>query len=240
MTKGSDAENEGSCGGRSCPRWSAVRECRFKNEQGSQRRINSSQCKWWRSHTGSSLHGSGARLSNDGVMSAAIVLGHAADLYIRGGTIGLLTLRAGAMMARRGSRGRRFAQHRAYRPRHRQRGQDGQHDDTDRSLCQAHGSSIPRAHSRTHFANGEVAFHRETRLNRRALPMTDTELNVMAALAIIGLSSSPNQGYRIPAAIGTPATLRERWSSRKPGRGPQLVRLRRGYVRGVTFTGLQA
>ena len=37
--------------------------------------------------------------------------------------------------------------------------------------------------------------------------MTDTELNVIAALAIIGLSSSPNQGYSTPAAIGTPATL---------------------------------
>ena len=46
-----------------------------------------------------------------------------------------------------------------------------------------------------------------TRRNRRALPMTDTELNVMAALAIIGLSSNPNTGYRTPAAIGTPSTL---------------------------------
>jgi hypothetical protein len=32
------------------------------------------------------------------------------------------------------------------------------------------------------------------RLSRRALPMTDTELNVIAALAMIGLSSSPNAG----------------------------------------------
>ena len=207
VTKGSDAENEGSCGGRSCPRWSAVRERRFKNGQGPQRRINSGHCKWWRSHTGTSLHGSGARLSDDGVMGAAIVLRHAADLYISGGTIGLLTLRAGAMMARRRSRGSRFAQHRAYRPRHRQSSQDGQHDDTDRTLCQAHSSSIPRAHSRARFANGEVAFHRETRFNRRALPMTDTELNVMAALAIIGLSNRPKKGYSTPAAIGTPRTL---------------------------------
>jgi hypothetical protein len=49
--------------------------------------------------------------------------------------------------------------------------------------------------------------HSDTRLNRSALPITDTELKVIAALAIIGLRSSPNQGYRIPAAIGTPATL---------------------------------
>ena len=34
----------------------------------------------------------------------------------------------------------------------------------------------------------------EIRLNRKALPMTDTELNVIAALAIIGLSSSPMNG----------------------------------------------
>src|SRR5687767_4067368 len=111
-------------------------------------------------------------------------------------------------MVRRGASGSGgIAQHRAHRPRHRQSSQDGQHDDTDRSLCQAHGSSIPRAHSKAHSANGEVAFHRETLLNRSALPMTETELNVIAALAIIGLSSSPNQGYRMPAAIGTPATL---------------------------------
>ena len=37
--------------------------------------------------------------------------------------------------------------------------------------------------------------------------MTETELNVIAALAIIGLSRMPHHGYRIPAAIGTPATL---------------------------------
>jgi hypothetical protein len=39
------------------------------------------------------------------------------------------------------------------------------------------------------------------------LPITVTELNVIAPLAIIGLSNTPNHGYRIPAAIGTPATL---------------------------------
>ena len=37
--------------------------------------------------------------------------------------------------------------------------------------------------------------------------MTDTELNVMAALAIIGLNRTPKNGYRIPAATGTPTTL---------------------------------
>ena len=37
--------------------------------------------------------------------------------------------------------------------------------------------------------------------------MTDTELNVMAAAAIIGLNKMPNVGYRIPAATGTPMAL---------------------------------
>ena len=41
-------------------------------------------------------------------------------------------------------------------------------------------------------------------LKRSALTITDTELNVIAALAIIGLSRSPKIGYRTPAAIGTP------------------------------------
>ena len=36
------------------------------------------------------------------------------------------------------------------------------------------------------------------------MPITDTELNVIAALAIIGLSSNPKNGYSTPAAIGTP------------------------------------
>jgi hypothetical protein len=37
--------------------------------------------------------------------------------------------------------------------------------------------------------------------------MTDTELNVIAALAIIGLSNTPSIGYRMPAATGTPSVL---------------------------------
>ena len=41
----------------------------------------------------------------------------------------------------------------------------------------------------------------------KAFAITETELKVIAALAIIGLNSRPNQGYRIPAATGTPATL---------------------------------
>ena len=49
--------------------------------------------------------------------------------------------------------------------------------------------------------------HSVCRLSRSALAMTDTELNVIAALAMIGLSSRPNAGYSTPAAMGTPSTL---------------------------------
>jgi hypothetical protein len=44
-------------------------------------------------------------------------------------------------------------------------------------------------------------------LNRSAFPITDTELKLIAAAAMIGLSSMPNAGYKTPAAIGTPAAL---------------------------------
>ncbi len=37
--------------------------------------------------------------------------------------------------------------------------------------------------------------------------MTETELNVIAALAQIGLMSVPTNGYRTPAATGTPTAL---------------------------------
>ena len=42
---------------------------------------------------------------------------------------------------------------------------------------------------------------------RNALPITDTELKLMAAAAIIGESSMPKKGYNTPAATGTPSTL---------------------------------
>ena len=42
---------------------------------------------------------------------------------------------------------------------------------------------------------------------RRAFVITDTELKLIAAAAIIGLSNSPKNGYRIPAAIGTPSEV---------------------------------
>ena len=49
--------------------------------------------------------------------------------------------------------------------------------------------------------------YKSTRRRRNALAITETELNVMAALAIIGLSRIPKNGYNTPAAMGTPAKL---------------------------------
>ena len=52
-----------------------------------------------------------------------------------------------------------------------------------------------------------VPGHSLTFRSRRALPITDTELNVIAAAAIMGLSSNPNTGYSAPPAIGIPMAL---------------------------------
>lgn len=42
---------------------------------------------------------------------------------------------------------------------------------------------------------------------RKALLITDTELKLIAAAAIIGDNKIPKTGYKTPAAIGTPAEL---------------------------------
>src|SRR6202049_5364154 len=49
--------------------------------------------------------------------------------------------------------------------------------------------------------------HNANFLNRSALAITETELNVIAALAIVGLSSRQKNGYRTPAASGIPIVL---------------------------------
>jgi hypothetical protein len=43
--------------------------------------------------------------------------------------------------------------------------------------------------------------------SRNALLITDTELKLIAAAAIIGDSNKPKNGYSTPAAIGTPSEL---------------------------------
>lgn len=76
-----------------------------------------------------------------------------------------------------------------------------------RSACSAcsskHRATFTRA-TRRH--EGYRGLSRR-RLRRSALAMTDTELRLMAALAIIGLSKRPKSGYNAPAAMGTPTTL---------------------------------
>lgn len=49
--------------------------------------------------------------------------------------------------------------------------------------------------------------HTRTLRNRRAFPITERELNAIAAAAMIGERSMPYAGYSTPAAIGTPSTL---------------------------------
>ena len=49
--------------------------------------------------------------------------------------------------------------------------------------------------------------YRRNRRNRRALPTTETELRLIAALAIMGERSRPNAGYSAPAARGMPRPL---------------------------------
>ena len=52
-----------------------------------------------------------------------------------------------------------------------------------------------------------VHSHRLSLFSLNALKTTDTELRLMAAAAIIGLSKIPKTGYRTPAATGTPRAL---------------------------------
>ena len=54
--------------------------------------------------------------------------------------------------------------------------------------------SPQRFASRSDFVTTVVEPHNDAFLSRSALPMTEIELNVMAALAIIGLSSRPSHG----------------------------------------------
>lgn len=44
-------------------------------------------------------------------------------------------------------------------------------------------------------------------LNLMALPITDTELKLIARAAIMGESNSPKNGYKTPAAMGIPKIL---------------------------------
>ena len=93
---------------------------------------------------------------------------------------------------------------------HNRRGADDRDEHERDDLPEHSASTITRfrrdqsAHS-SNAPKGRV--HNFTRRRRSALPMTDTELSVIAALAQIGLMSSPSTGYSTPAATGTPRAL---------------------------------
>src|SRR5262249_29763905 len=61
-----------------------------------------------------------------------------------------------------------------------------------------------RQRDRHGVAHPDASF---TLRRRKALPTTETELKLIAAAAIMGLSNRPKKGYRTPAAIGTPRML---------------------------------
>ena len=75
---------------------------------------------------------------------------------------------------------RPIAVHRAYDADDR-RGREHQHEDQ-------------REAAKPHVSTSIHTLYSSTLRSRSALPITDTELKVMAALAIIGLSSTPNHG----------------------------------------------
>ena len=59
----------------------------------------------------------------------------------------------------------------------------------------------------TIFRNEEALVYSLIDRNRSAFAITETELKLIATPAIIGLSTMPKNGYRTPAAIGTPSAL---------------------------------
>ena len=69
------------------------------------------------------------------------------------------------------------------------------------------GSVAAGATQASRLGGGISRPYRSMRRSRSAFAMTDTELRLIAALAIIGDSRMPNTGYSRPAATGTPSAL---------------------------------
>jgi len=97
--------------------------------------------------------------------------------------------------------------------RHRPEGQGERHD--QRNGPSAYHLLRVYPHAATYAGRSSEAFvnvpsgarYTWTRLRRRALPTTDTELRLIAKAAIIGFSNKPVNGYSTPAATGTPSAL---------------------------------
>ena len=73
--------------------------------------------------------------------------------------------------------------------------------------CATDHSDEREADEPAHHQREYMPVHTRACLRRSELPITETELKLIAAAAIIGDSSRPNNGKRTPAAIGTPAEL---------------------------------
>jgi hypothetical protein len=63
--------------------------------------------------------------------------------------------------------------------------------------CPADATAVP----------GHLAFYSTNFRSRKAFVITEIELMLIAALAIIGLSSTPQIGNNTPAASGIPSAL---------------------------------
>ena len=198
----SDAQNDGRRRGRSSPgRRAVVEKClRIADDDGLDCGGADDDGRRFGRHVRSFRSGR-RRLADCTVVRAAVVFRGAADLRSARWRCGVFALLARAMVTGRRARCR-FAYHRAHGPRDRQAGQNSQENDGD-AVSPLHGSSIPRLGSRAGWGpihgphlpggNGGCA-HNVAFLSLSALAMTETELKVMAALAIIGLSSSPKNG----------------------------------------------
>lgn len=152
----------------------------------------------------------GGGLVSTAVVTVAIVPRRAANFWLTG--YGFVAGRGRCVMVA-GCRRRRHAQGRAHGAAHRKHGENGEHDQADGPLPQhAHFLSISRMRAipgarRPERSEYPPMGHRVTRRRRNALAITETELKLIAAAAIIGLRSTPKNGYSTPAAIGTPAAL---------------------------------
>jgi len=202
MGEGSDAQHEGYC-----RRWSGARGGVVEGVPGLVQ--HHERAKAWRGDDDgrrfrAQVRSFGRRcrsLPHGCIVRTAGVRRLATDLRARRRSRRLFAFRVITVV--RGSLRRgRLTRHRAQRPADRKAGDREQQHERD-SVTPSHGSSIPRWRPVTRLSHDSCLCcsgtsvqgpHSAVLLSRRALPITDTELNVIAALATIGLSSTPSHG----------------------------------------------
>ena len=64
-----------------------------------------------------------------------------------------------------------------------------------------------QGHNQAHLFMATPFCYSFTRFSLTAFSITDTELKLIAAAAMIGESNKPKNGYSTPAATGMPSTL---------------------------------